>query len=638
MAAGQSELKNLIDQAVQRASSLRTEASVAIGNATKLIADAGKELPKPPPVEQLPNEPTRITIPSAPIIERVDLDALPPIPSKPFVQSISAQFPVAPANPNIGVPSIVEPVKPGQTPQFNKQAPNPNLNFTLPNQPSAFGASPPTMVNVSIPTAPNISQPTFSGVKPIDLGNSPDVAAAMTGAWTSASASFQSAVASQVDSFITKISPQHASQMAALENKLAEFISGSTETGMLPAVENAIYSRSQSKQDAEARRVADEATTRAARMGFTMPSGALMGAMQKARQAGADNNAQSAREIVVLKHELQQRNMQFALSTSTQLRQTMVNAWLSYHGNLIQLNGQATQYATAVADSLVKSYQLAVSAFNARLDAYKADAAVYETLVKASLAEVEVFKAKVDAELARVQVNQAQVQVYRSMVDAHQSAVQAYKANVDAVATLANIEKLKVDIFESEVRAFVSTVEASKAEWQAYSAAWNGEETKVKAHLAQAQVYAAQVDGYKAHVYGEGQRLEATGDANRQVLSAYEAEVRAWAEQVRAHAVKVNARIDAQKSLIGAYEVNSRAAISQANIESERYRAMASVKQETARLNGQHLLETAKIRLGALDAASDNSLSAAQVLRGLAESTMAGINTLVTVKEEINAP
>jgi len=88
-----------------------------------------------------------------------------------------------------------------------------------------------------------------------------------------------------------KANPQYASQLNALENKLAEFISGQTETGMSPAVEQAIYARSQSKQDAESKRVADEAISRAARMGFTMPSGALMGSMQKARQAAADNNA-----------------------------------------------------------------------------------------------------------------------------------------------------------------------------------------------------------------------------------------------------------------------------------------------------------------------------------------------------------
>jgi hypothetical protein len=442
---------------------------------------------------------------------------------------------------------------------------------------------------------------------------------------------------SQVDAFMQKANPQYASQLDALETKLAEFISGQTETGMSPAVEQAIYARSQSRQDAESRRVADEAISRAARMGFTMPSGALMGSVQKARQAAADNNATASREIVVMKADLQQKNLQFALSTSAQLRQTMVNAWLSYHSNIIQLNGQATQYAQAVADALVKTYGLAVDAFRARLEAYKADASVFETLVRASLAEIEVYKAKMDGELAKVKVNEAQVQVFKAQVDAHTSAVQAYRANIDAIATLASLEKTKLDAFETEVRAFTSQVEAHRAEWQAYSAAWNGQEAKVNAELAKVKVYAAQADGFKAHVSAEGMKADATAKTNDTNLRAYEAEVRAWAEQVRAYAAEVTARIDAQKSLVGAYQVGSQAALGQANALSERYRALATVRQSQSELESRNILETAKIRLSAMDASADTSISAAQVLRGLAESTMAGINTLVTVKEDFTA-
>lgn len=627
------ELKALIDAANTRASALRSDAATAISNATKLIGDAGKELPKTPSVEPLPPDPQRLPIPNAPLIQNVSMASIGPLPVKPTMLPISVSFPTHPVAPVLSV-RVTEPQAPGSSPQFDKVAPSVVTSFPLPAAPAPFSGVAPTSISVTLPSAPTLSNPAFAGVRPDDVGAPPDASSALTSAWSGASASFRAMASSEVDAFMHKANPQYASQLSALEDKLAEFIGGQTETGMSPAVEQAIYARSQSRQDAESRRVAEEAISRAARMGFTMPSGALMGAMQKARQAAADNNATASREIVVMKADLQQKNLQFALSTSAQLRQTMVNAWLSYHSNMIQLNGQATQYAQAVVDALVKTYGLAVDAFNARLDAYKADAAVFETLIKANLSEVEVYKAKIEGEMAKVKVNESQVQVFKAMVDAHQSAVQAYRANVDAVATLANLEKVKLDVFESEVRAFTTQVEAYKSEWQAYSAAWNGQEAKVNAELAKVKVYAAQSDGFNAHIAAEGSRAEAVAKTNDTNLRAYEAEVRAWAEEVRAHASEVSAKLDAQKSLIGAYQVNSQAALGQAGADAERYRAMAATRQAQSELESKNILETAKIRLSALDASADTSISAAQVLRGLAESTMAGINTLVTVKED----
>lgn len=628
-----SELSALINAANNRASALRSDAATAIANATKLIGDAGKELPRPPSIKDLPADPVRLPLPSVPVIQTVSMPSIRGLPSKPEMLPISVSFPTAPVAPSVSV-TVTEPQIPGASPQFGKAPPTINTTFPLPAAPNPFAGTAPGAISVTLPSAPTLQTPLFNGVRPGDVGAPPDASAALTSAWTSASSSFRAMTSSEVDAFMQKANPQYASQLSALENKLAEFISGQTETGMSPAVEQAIYARSQSRQDAESRRVADEAFSRAARMGFTLPNGALMGSVQKARQAAADNNAAASREIVVMKADLQQKNLQFALSTSAQLRQTMVNAWLSYHGNMIQLNGQSTQHAQAVVDALVKTYGLQVEAFNARLDAYKADAVVFETLIKANLAEVDVFKAKIEGEMAKVKVNESQVQVFKAMVDAHQSAVQAYRANVDAVATLANLEKVKLEVFESEVRAFTTQVEAYKSEWQAYSAAWNGQEAKVNAELAKVKVYAAQSDGFKAHVSAEGIKADSIAKTNDTNLRAYEAELRAWAEEVRAHASEVAAKIDAQKSLIGAFQVNSQAALGQAGAEAERYRAMATTRQAQSELESKNILETAKIRLSALDASADTSISAAQVLRGLAESTMAGINTLVTVKED----
>lgn len=634
--ATSTEINNLISGAKNRADTLQRDASAALGNATKAIADAGKDLPDDLPSYTLPNTPNVPVLPAIPVINLVSLDAMPSQPARPNIQAPDATInQTMPMAPNTSGITVVEPVRPGQTPSFGKSAPTINTNFPAPVRPAAFTGSAPSLTSISMPPAPTRNAPVFSGVRPADVGAAPDVGTAFNSAWSSASTSFRSMATSEVDRFMAEVNPQYRAQLDALEEKLAEFISGDIETGFKPAVEQAIYGRSQARQDAEAKRTADEALTRAARMGFTMPSGALMGAVNKARQAAADNNAQASREIVVMQAEMQQKNLQFALSTSAQLRQSMVQARISYHGNLIQLNGQATQYAAAVADSLVKTYDLAVRAFNARLDAYRADAGVFETLVRASLAEIDVYKAQIEGELAKVKVDEARVQVYRTQVEAHQNAVQAYQTNVQALVALASLEKMKLEGFEAEVRAFSAEVQASKSEWDAYSAAWNGEESKVKALLAQTQVYTAQVEGFRAAVSADATRSEAQARVNTANLNAYEADVRAWGELARANAAKVSATIQAQDSLVKAYQVGSQAVIAQANADAERYRAVAQITMEDAKLHGNHELEAAKLKVSAIKAASDTGVSAAQVYRGLAESAMSGLTTLVTLKQDV---
>lgn len=630
------EISDLIDGAKARATSLQLDASRSLSDATKAIADAGKDLPDDLPAYDLPQSPPSFTIPPAPTITAVSVGAMPPTPTRPSIQPPSGSFTqTIPQPPAGGLISIMEPIRPGQTPAFGKSAPTINTNFPAPVAPAPFSGSAPSISAVNMPTAPTRNTPVFGGVRPTEIGAAPDVSGAFNTAWSSASSSFRSMAASEVDRFMQEVNPQYSAQLTALEDKLAEYISGATETGFSPAVEQAIYGRSQTRQDAEAKRVTDEALTRAARMGFTMPSGALMGAMNKARQSAADNNAQASREIVVMQAEMQQKNIQFAISTSASLRQSMVQARLSYHGNLIQLNGQATQYAAQVADALVKTYDLTVRAFNARLDAYRADASVFETLVRASLAEIEVYKAQIEGELAKVKVDEARVQVYRTQVEAHQNAVQAYQANVQALVALAGLEKMKLEGFEAEVRAFGAEVQASKAEWEAYAAAWNGEESKVKARLAEVQVYAAQVDGYKAALSFEVAKSEGTARVNSANLNAYEADIRAWGEVARTNAAKVSAEIQSQESLVKAYQVGSQAVIAQANAEAERYRAIAQITMEDAKLNGNHEIEAAKLKVNAIKAAADTGISAAQVYRGLAESAMSGLTTLVTLKQDI---
>lgn len=616
----------VINAAETRANEVANAADAALTSALGLMSVV---IPGGTPTITAPAAVVLPSLPNAPVLTNVTMPSLPSLGSRPSVQSVSlGGLPTLPTAPSGNV-AITAPTRPGNTPSFGKSAPTLASAPSLPSAPAAFAGAMPSIGAVTMPTAPVLNRPGFTGVKPADPSAAPDVSNVLEQQYRTASPLMIRTLEGEVDAFLAKINPEYSTQLSRLERKIEEFASGATETGFTPAVEDAIYARSTAKQTAETQRVQAEALTVAARRGFTLPTGALMSAMQQARQAGADNNAAAACEIVVMQAEMQQKNMQFALSLSADLRKATVSAGLSYHQSLVSLNGQAIQFAQGVVDALVKTYDLAVQTFRAKLDGYKADAEVFQTLTQASLAEVELYKARIDGEKAKVDVDQARVQAYKVQVEAHQAAVETYGKNVQAIVSLAQLERVKIDAFQAEVQAFAAQVQASGQEWQAYSAAWNGEESKVKAYLAQAQVYAAQVDGYRAAIAAKTAEVQAISASNQSNLGAFQAEVQAFGAQAQANASVVGAQINAQDSLVKAYQVTSQAAIAAASAAAEKYRAESQVAIENGRLKSTAVIEEAKVLVASTQGAANVALGVGQAYAGMAQAALSGVTTLV---------
>jgi hypothetical protein len=592
-------------------------------SAAQSIVLLGAPTPVTTPTDMKP-----IDIPKLPNLTNVAIPALGTQPQKPSVQQITPQFnTVVPALTAV-MPQTNIPALPAALTALQATMPQVTMPTGIPSAPNAFAGTVPTLSSVSLPSAPSISQPGFAGQRPTDitLSTDPDTFAE---AFDRVSHSMMADINNQVSTYLNEISPDHGRMYNDLVAKLHEFASGQTETGFSPAVENAIYERSKSKTNAETTRVQQDALLTAARRGFTLPSGALMSAMQQARQAGADNNATAAREIVVQQAELQQKNMQFALSAINELHKTTITASLSYQQNVIQLAGMAIQYASQLIDALIKMDQMLVQVYNAKLEGYKADASVFETLIQAGMRQVELYKARIQGEMAKVEVDKARVDAYKSQVEAHKAAVDAYGSNVQAIVALANLEKIKVDVFQAQVQAFSAEAQAKAVEFQGYAAAWNGEEAKTRAYAAQVQAYSTQVEAFRTTIAAEGERIRALGISNQSELGAYEAEVRAWGTQAQANATVVSAQLDQQKTMINAYDAGSRAVIAQASAEAERFRALSTVAIENAKMQNTLITEQGRISVENIKMAASTAASVGDTYGRMAGAAVSGATTLL---------
>lgn len=659
--------------------------------------DARPRFTAPPPVLLFPPRPTELK----------DFDKAPP----PIRTDITpAEAPSMDPGPLPTVPQLNMPNAPGGMRSLQSTSPHINTDLTVPEPPRIDLGTAPVLRDVLIPATPQLNIPTFEVAAPQGPGDAPqNLAAELVRSYRETAPAFVSALEGQMDARMGRLNPEFHSQMALLESKLKSFIVDQG-TALRPEVENAIYERSRDKVSAEFRRARSSAYSDAARRGLTLPDGAAFSAVRQARLAGADANARASVEIAVKQAELEQQNIQFAITTSSQLRTTILQASISYHQSLVSLNGQAIDMAQSVVNNIVEMFNAAVKVYLAKVDAYRAEASVYETHIRALGLRIDIFKAEISALQATVQVDAARVDAYKSSVDAMQAVSNIYRSQIEAVAARAGLEKLKIEAFGAEVDAYRAETQAKTAEWQGYAAAVNGQEaqakifsaqmdgfratveskraqmegykvsedvkiaslaaerlkidgytaevqaysaraqaksaawsgysagvsgesTKVQTFAAQANAFANEVNAWKTQIDGNSARISGVATSNKGKLDAFSAQSSAYGEKMRAEGARAAAAMQFQQQLIVAYDAANRAAIARSESESRHYQTQVQVAIERGRMDTTKLVENAKVRLSAAEGISRASTAGGQVLAGMANAAMSGINTLVSQAE-----
>lgn len=620
---------SLITEAQGRTTTLTGSAENALQSAVAAVQSMGYTITSYTPLSPVQAPPADINTPLPPL-PAVTLE-IPGEPAGPETfQDINEIDPgVVPALTATMQP-IVQQTQPSQLASFNEVSPHINTSLVFPEPPSTLLnplIAAPNLTDRTEPTVPQVMLPAFTSVAPIDTTVAPtNLDTTFGNAYAGAMPSMITSVNGYVDAMLTQRNPQYSAQMAAIEAQLTRYLAGGT--GLNAAVENAIYARAQSKNDAEARRVRDAAYAEAAKRGFTLPTGALMSAQQTARQAGADNNAKAATEITVMQAEMEQKNLQFAVTTSTALRTTVLNATLSYMQNLGQLNGQAMDYAKTILSSILEMYNTSVKVFTVKLEAYKADAVVFETRLKSAMAGIELYKAEVQALEAMTQVDKAKVDVYRARIDSLTALSNVYRAQIEAVQGRAGLEKLKLDLFQTQVQAYTAQVQGKNAEWQGYTAAINGEQAKAQIYATEVQAYSATVNAYKAGIEAQAEAVKAAAATNDARARQYSASMQGFQAVVQARGLVANTKIENQRQSILAYQASIQAQVGRAQVQSEYYKATSTVAVENAKLSLNAMYQSAESRKSYGQSLAQLHTANAQIYGNLAGAALAGMNTL----------
>lgn len=528
------------------------------------------------------------------------------------------------------LPILELPTNPSQVAEFHGVQPTISTDFVFPEPPDELlhpNIPLPVILDHDTPIKPQVLLPTFTGVLPVDDSVAPtDLDGTFQAAYSGAAPSFIAAMDGYVDAMLDKRCPQYAVQMAAIESQLTKYLAGGT--GLNSSVEDAIYSRARSKNNAEALRTSNAAYEDAAARGFTMPSGAMLASIQQSRQSAADNNASAAREIVVMQAEMEQKNLQFAVTTSASLRTALLQATLSYHQNLVSINGQALEYAKSIMSAMIESYNIAVKAFMAKLDAYKADAQVYEVRLKGAMASIELYRAEIQALEALVSVDKTKVDIYRARIDSLTGMANVYRSQIEAVVSKMSLEKLKLEVFQTEVQSYTALVQAKNAEWQGYSYAIQGQESKVKIYSAQVQAYSAEVIGYKTKIEAQGEAVRAIAATNQSKADQYKAILSTYQTIAQVRGEKARTQIDGQRQLIMAFQAKIQAESENARVAQSYYQTTSNVAIANAQGSLQGSVAGSQARISYGHTIAQLGTANAHIYSGLASSAMAGMNSL----------
>lgn len=627
-------VESLIASAQNYASTVVSDAREAMQDTVSTVNSIGFFEPAGTPAALPSAPPTSVDI-AVPTLAEFVLE-LPSEPSsEPVFQDISPFAEVLFPTFSTAAPTLTMPDKPALLEAFSVSAPSINSDLDFPTMPEAL-SNPfpiePALASRSEPVAPSIVLPSFDAVEPIDTSTAPtDLSGQFETSYANVLPSSVAMADGYVDALMAKYNPRFAEQMGKIETQLATYLDGGT--GLNAAVEDAIYSRSRSKSDAEARRVQDANWADAATRGFTLPTGALTSGNQTARQAAADINAMAAREIVVMQAEMEQKNLQFAVTQSANLRATLLNTAMSYMQGLVSINGQALEHAKSVIGAVIETYNTAVKAFGLRIDVYKTAAMVHEVKIKSAMATIELYQAEIEALKAMTNVDQAKIEVYKARVDSLQAYAGVWKTQIEAILGQGQMEKLKIDLFQAQVQSHTALVQAKNSEWQGYEAAVGGETAKAKIYDSQVNAYNAVVNGLKASVEAKSEVVRAAAVTNNARAEQYSATLRGYSAIVQARAAVANSQIENERQKLLSFNAQVNLAVENVKLYGEYYRATTNAAIENSKTSLAAGIASVNSRMAFSKTVAELGQAIGVVYAGMANAAMSGMNTLAAQTE-----
>lgn len=570
--------------------------------------------------------PAGVSTPSAPEIGGMpELEALTEFLTPPDVFDQSG----APGPFSASRPTYTPPSKPSDNPgEFTATAPSVATSITLPSAPS-YLPLPDYLLpypTISVPTAPVLTTPAFEGRRPADISlPSPDtIVSRYTQERADSRSMLPTFIREQTDALIAQYVPEFEAVRSKINTAIATYEGG---VGIPSAIEGAIMARNYDRTSKEFNAAVDTALDTISKRGFTLPPGALQGALSAARMAMGDAVVRGSTEVATKNLELEQQNFQFMLTLGKDIEVKMLDIVTSYLSLMLKVDEQAIAAAKEIVVAYIGAYNLQVLVYKTLWEAYQTDAEVLKARISALDASVRVYEAEIRAEMAKTEINKATVDTLTAVVNANRAISDAYKVRIEAALAPLELAKAQVSVYEVQARAYATKVQAFSARWDAYKAQVDGELGKFKAYTSEAEAYTAEANAYHATVGAYTAYVNGVGEANKTIAVSNDAKIRKF-DALANHTIKEF------EGKVAAYSAESQAAVKMGDIEVEYWRTKANLlfQEYNAAMNQtfEYAREQMNLFRGQMEAAihAANGLAQASNVAGnLAGSAMQGLSS-----------
>lgn len=390
----------------------------------------------------------------------------------------------------------------------------------IPTEPTVVGGDSiafppvPTFEDYTFPDIPAVPYPAWDGTKP--SWDITDIEAGFTYTEPAYDTDFQDVIKAKIRS---------------------DIVNGTT--GLDITVEDELWDRFLQRQETQNEQTYLETEEYFSSRGYTMPPGAMAGRIQETRQEISRANTIAAAEISIEQARLAQNNMQFALKEGTALE----NAVWAQNNAVAQRSFEVAKY---VFESEVVIFNTKVARFNTQLELYKAEATVYEMLLRGALSVLELYKQKLEGVKIQASIDSLKMDRYKAQVDAIDSFMNIYRTRMEVVNTKINIDRLNLDQFRTRIENFASKVESKKAEFELYNARIAGEVGKVQAYGEQVRAYQAESNAYSAKVGALAEAARASAAGGQAEAQAYTAQVESYRAQMQYELGQYEANVKAR--------------------------------------------------------------------------------------------
>lgn len=229
-------------------------------------------------------------------------------------------------------------------------------------------------------------------------------------------------------------------------------------TGLDPVVEQAIYDRARTRQQADRLAEYNRINNAAAELQFQYPSGVLLAGLADYSIGAARQDADIENQIIATQADLAQKNSQFIIQQAVTLEQIIRQMWSDS-------NNRGLDQKKAAVDALLRGYAERWRGFIAKIEGQKAYIqAQVENLrgvIEANKGKVDIFREQYQALSTRIGAVAAR---NKAVTDVYGAQVQGYAEEQRGIAAAnsSRIEALKAKIEYAEVAVRAAVAEAEQ--------------------------------------------------------------------------------------------------------------------------------------------------------------------------------